>query len=161
MFTIANLCGIIHKKQGNPTRHAHTHPWLSWIAHQIPILTVGGSSPPGFTTKNPLYFIAVLSSSPSGLEYRMLTASKERGKRAAFAEIVRSGHSKQNQHAVFVHSTVVRKHLFVSRRRDWCYAQQSLLRSLARYKSAFGAPLRSLPSRQRPFFTSKRILTFR
>ena len=44
--------------------------------------------------------------------------SKERGKRAAFAEIVRSGHSKQNQHAVFVHSTVVRKHLFVSRRRD-------------------------------------------
>lgn len=45
-------------------------------------------------------------------------ASKERGKRAAFAEIVRSGHSKQNQHAVFVHSTVVRKHLFVLRRRS-------------------------------------------
>ncbi len=62
------------------------------------------------TTQKPLYFIAVLSSSLSGLEYRMLTASKERGKRAAFAEIVRSGHSKQNQHAVFVHSTVVRKH---------------------------------------------------
>lgn len=28
-----------------------------------------------------------------------------------------------------MHSTAVRKHLFVLRRRDWCYAQQSLLRS--------------------------------
>lgn len=46
----------------------------------------------------------------SGLEYRLLTASKEKGKRAAFAEIARSGHSKQNQHAVSVYSTAVRKH---------------------------------------------------
>lgn len=51
MFTIANLCGIIHKKQGNPTRHAHTHPWRNWIAHQIPILTVGGSNPFGCAIK--------------------------------------------------------------------------------------------------------------
>lgn len=27
------------------------HPWRNWIAHQIPILTVGGSSPPGCTIK--------------------------------------------------------------------------------------------------------------
>lgn len=30
------------------------HPWRNWIAHQIPILTVGGSSPPGCTTKKHL-----------------------------------------------------------------------------------------------------------
>ena len=29
------------------------HPWRNWIAHQIPILTVGGSSPPGCTTQKP------------------------------------------------------------------------------------------------------------
>lgn len=27
------------------------HPWRNWIAHQIPILTVGGSNPFGCTIK--------------------------------------------------------------------------------------------------------------
>lgn len=43
MFTNANICAII--------QIVHTHPWRNWIAHQIPILTVGGSSPPGCTIK--------------------------------------------------------------------------------------------------------------
>ena len=30
------------------------HPWRNRIAHQIPILTVGGSNPPGCTTKKHL-----------------------------------------------------------------------------------------------------------
>ncbi len=30
------------------------HPWRNWIAHQIPILTVGGSNPFGCAIQNPL-----------------------------------------------------------------------------------------------------------
>lgn len=30
------------------------HPWRNWIAHQIPILTVGGSNPFGCTRMNPV-----------------------------------------------------------------------------------------------------------
>jgi len=37
-----------------------------------------------------------------------LTASEERRKRKAFADIERNGHSKQIQHVVSVQSTVVR-----------------------------------------------------
>ena len=44
-----------------------------------------------------------------------LTASKERRKRVAFAEIVRSGHSKQTRHAVSrVLCAVVRQHRLFS-----------------------------------------------
>ena len=46
-----------------------------------------------------------------------LTASEDRRKRKAFADIKRSGHSKQIQHAVSVQSTVVRQAQFVLRRR--------------------------------------------
>ena len=42
---------------------------------------------------------------------------EERRKRKAFADIKRSGHSKQIQHAVSVQSTVVRQAQFVLRRR--------------------------------------------
>ena len=42
-----------------------------------------------------------------------LTASGERRKRKAFADIERSGHSKQIKHVVSVQSTVVRQAQFV------------------------------------------------
>ena len=46
-----------------------------------------------------------------------LTASEERRKREAFADIERSGHSEQIKHEVAVQGTVVRYARFVQRRR--------------------------------------------
>ena len=49
--------------------------------------------------------------------FLQLTASEDRRKRKAFADIERSGHSKQIKHVVSVQSTVVRQAQFVLRRR--------------------------------------------
>lgn len=41
------------------------HPWRNWIAHQIPILTVGGSNPFGCTIQNAVMLTAFFTCTPT------------------------------------------------------------------------------------------------
>ena len=68
-----------------------------------------------------------------------LTASKERSKRKAFADIERSGHSKTKNTQCPCRARSAQAQLFL-RRRDCRFSKQSLLRSLRSLRLLSSAP---------------------